>query len=223
QGAGFDNFLGTVTVTDCTIAHNSAGTNGGGFFNFGNLTIINSTISDNSAGTGGGLEVDAGTVTITNCTIADNSAGGNGGGLFVSTNPSVTIKNSTIANNSATNGAGGVVNAGNVTLSSTIVAGNTGGDWEGFHAMSSSSNNLIGNGGDSGLGNGINGNIVGTSQNPIDPLLGPLANNGGPTQTMALLPGSPAIDAAGTTLPINPLTQLQLTTDQRGAGFSRFV
>src|SRR5262249_3714471 len=148
------------------------------------LTIINSTISNNSAAIGGGLDAENGSsVTIVNCTIADNTA----------------IE------------GGGVQNFETVTLSSTIVAGNPGGDWGGRGAVPSSSNNLIGNGGDSGLTNGTNRNIVGTSQKPIDPMLGPLANNGGPTQTRALLPGSPAINAAGTTLPINPLTHLQLT------------
>ena len=65
--------------------------------------------------------------------------------------------------------------------------------------------------------NGVNGNIVG-----VDPLLGPLADNGGPTQTMALLAGSPAIDKGDNTLvPIDPSTGLPVTTDQRG--FTRVV
>jgi hypothetical protein len=69
---------------------------------------------------------------------------------------------------------------------------------------------LIGDGTFSGISNGVNGNIVGTNTNPIDPLLGPLQNNGGPTQTMALLPGSPAIGHGD--------NAKAPTTDQRGSG-----
>ena len=65
-------------------------------------------------------------------------------------------------------------------------------------------------------------NLIGTTADPLNPMLGPLANNGGPTQTMALLPGSPAINAGSNALAVdangNPLT-----TDQRGAGFPRIV
>jgi hypothetical protein len=224
DGAGFFNEQGTVTVTDCTIAHNVVNTSGlgGGFFSHGNLTVIDSTISDNSSdGDGGGGEISV-SAAIINSTISDNSAHNDGGGLSV-LHDNVTITNSTIADNSSSFGTGGVFNQGNVTLSSTIVAGNTGGDWGQIAAATSSINNLVGDGTNTGLTNGIKGNIVGDSMNPVDPLLGPLADNGGPTQTMALLPGSPAIDAAGTTVPNNPLTGQPLTTDQRGTGFSRFV
>ena len=77
----------------------------------------------------------------------------------------------------------------------------------------SASNNLIGAGDGSGLTNGVNGNQVGSLAAPLDPLLGPLADNGGPTFTHALLAGSPAIDAGS-----NPAA---LANDQRGPGFSR--
>ena len=92
--------------------------------------------------------------------------------------------------------------------------------------QSSSAFNLIGDG--SGISNlaaleaPALSNLIGTTADPLSPLLGPLANNGGPTQTMALLPGSPAIDAGSNALAVdangNPLT-----TDQRGAGFPRIV
>ena len=75
---------------------------------------------------------------------------------------------------------------------------------------SASANNLIGaGGGNSGLTNGVNGNLVGVG----DPGLGALANNGGPTQTIALLPGSPAIDAGSEILDVDPEGQT-LTTDR---------
>ena len=78
---------------------------------------------------------------------------------------------------------------------------------------------MIGVGGSGGPVNGTNGNQVGVA----DPGLGPLADNGGPTQTIALLPGSPAIDAGSPALAVDPTTGLPLTTDQRGAGFPRIV
>ena len=101
------------------------------------------------------------------------------------------------------------------TLTNTIVAGNAGGDifagevgGTGADAPSlSGTNNLIGIGAAGALTNGVNGNLVGVT----DPLLAPLGNYGGPTQTVALLPGSPAINA-GTNGPGIP------TTDQRGLG-----
>ena len=79
--------------------------------------------------------------------------------------------------------------------------------------------NLIGTGGSGGLTDGVNGNQVGV----VNPGLGTLANNGGPTQTIALLPGSPANDEGSNALAVDPITGQPLTTDQRGIGFSRIV
>ena len=76
---------------------------------------------------------------------------------------------------------------------------------------------MIGSGGSGGLVNGQNGNQVGV----VDPGLGPLADNGGPTQAIALLPGSPAINTGNNSLAVNPTTDQPLTTDQRGTGFVR--
>jgi hypothetical protein len=80
--------------------------------------------------------------------------------------------------------------------------------------FTSGGHNLIGDGtGSTGFVNGVNGDMVGTAANPIDPRLGPLANNGGPTQTHALLAGSPAIDHGdNTNAP---------ATDQRGVARPR--
>ena len=81
-------------------------------------------------------------------------------------------------------------------------------------SFTSAGHNLIGIGaGGVGVTNGVNGDIVGTAANPIDPKLGVLANNGGKTKTHKLLAGSPAIDA-GDNAGVPP-------TDQRGAGFPR--
>ena len=84
---------------------------------------------------------------------------------------------------------------------------------------SSSAYNLIGTGGSGGLVNGVNGNQVGVA----DPGLGPLADNGGPTQTIALLPGSPAINAGSNALAVDPTTGQPLVYDQRGPGFARIA
>src|SRR5262249_10240678 len=78
--------------------------------------------------------------------------------------------------------------------------------------------NLIGIGDDSLFVNGVDGDQVGSIVSPLNPGLGPLQNNGGPTLTMALLPGSPAIDKGDDSVLASPLF---LTTDQRGAGFPR--
>ena len=99
----------------------------------------------------------------------------------------------------------------------SIIAGNVNQDISGYYPFTSGGNNLIGNSGDaSGFVNGVNGDIVGTANNPIDPLLSPLQNNGGPNLTQIPLFGSPAIDAGS-----NANIPAGVTTDRRGAGFDR--
>ncbi len=183
-GGGIDN-SGTMNLTNSTINGN-IGVSGGGIVNYGTLNLTNSTISGNEASNGGGLYSFSGTVTVTNSTISSNIADSRGGGIYTYPRP--------------------------VTLANTIVAANAapleGPDVYGSVA-SSDGHNLIGNDyGMDGLTNGGNGNQIGTVAAPIDPLLGTLANNGGPTQTMLLLDGSPAISAGNDT--VAP------TTDQRG-------
>src|SRR5262249_11865071 len=133
---------------------------------------------------------------------------GGGGGIAVQ--GQATIRNTTITGNSGAQGAGVFIQSGSaVTLSSTIVAGNTGGDVAGAPAAASN-NNLVGNsqGITPGtLSDGVNGNQLGHPIIPIDPRLGLLQNNGGPTRTHMPLPGSPAIDKG---------VANGFTTDQRG-------
>ncbi len=180
DGGGVYN-QGNLALTDCTISGNSATNNGGGLGGNGTAALIDCTISGNSAADGGGLAV-GGMVSLTGCTVSANYASTNGGGLFDEIAP---------------------------TLEDTIVAGNTGSggsasDTNGSVA-SSSSYNLIGNGGSGGLSNGVFGNIVGVA----NPELAPLGDYGGRSETMALLPGSPAI-GAGTGVS-------GITTDERAA------
>ncbi len=212
-GGGVANRNGTLTLTNSAVSGNSADDGGGGGIDSdGTLTVTNSTISGNSAGRAGGGIRKRGTFTLTNSTVSGNSANNNGGGIHNDTG-TADITNSTIANNRAGTNCnnetgncfgGGIFNNGAaVTLRNTIVAGNFNGgspsttadDVNGALAPASSFN-LIGDGtGMSGISNAdSNSNQVGSSGSPIDPKLGPLADNGGPTQTHALLLGSPAID-----------------------------
>jgi len=220
-GGGMLNY-GRLTVTNSTIADNSAGSEGGGIFNVGTATLTNSTTANNSAPSGGGIFNIGGTLTLTNSTIANNSASEEGGGIDIEEFGGLTVTNSTIADNSAPLGGGIDNDSGTATLNNTIVALNTASDivLEGGGTVSTSSAyNLIGTGGSGGLVNGVNGNQVGVA----NPGLGQLAYYGGPTQTIDLLPGSPAIGAGSNALAVDPSTGRPLTTDQRGAGFARIT
>jgi hypothetical protein len=220
-GGGICNLSGaTVNVNQSTFTGNSA-MSGGGLFSDGSLTINASTFTANQGQQGGGAFIYAEfeEVTVKNSTFSGNSVGPDGMGAGLAAWPSlpatVAITNCTIANNHGDAGAlgGGLfANAGPpIKIQNTIIAGNTapGGGDDIYQLINSLGHNLIGNGdGVIGLSNGVNGDQVGTANMPINPQLGPLADNGGPTQTHALLAGSPAIDQ-GACLPT-------VTTDQRG-------
>ncbi len=207
-GGGIDNEDGsTVTVTNCTLSGNSAGL-GGGMFNGGPLTIGSTTISDNSAANGGGIyNSGGGTTTITNSTVSGNTAG-SGGGIF--NIGMLAITSSTLSNNSASLG-GGVFNNETFQIGDTILnMGASGANIANFGTVTSLGYNLSSDDGGgvlTGPGDQINTN----------PLLDPLQNNGGPTFTHALLPGSPAIDAGDPNFTPPP------SFDQRGPGFDRVV
>ncbi|MGI8857866.1 MAG: choice-of-anchor Q domain-containing protein [Thermomicrobiales bacterium] len=205
SGGGIENAnQGTLTVTNSTFSGNSAAF-GGGIDNYdGVATVTNSTFSGNTAGMGGGI-VNYGSATVANSTFSGNTANGyDGGGGIYNNGGTATVANSTLSGNSALNATGGgIINSGGifsgtVTLTNTIVAKNTAtsGGPDASGAVTDGGGNLIGDGtGMTGLTNGTNGDQVGTAANPINPLLAPLGNYGGPTQTIPLLPGSPAIDA----------------------------
>ena len=215
-GGIFNSPSGKLTVSQSTLSRDTAVSAGGGIYNLGMLTASGSTLSNNSAGggggggffIGGGSDVGAGsaTATLTNCTLANNRVPFNGGGVFVN-GGTTTLTNCTVSLNSTFSGDGGGIYISSSTVSilnliNTIVAGNTrpigasGPDI--FGAVATADHSLVGDGtGSLGIVNGANGNIVGGNGHPvINPLLGPLQNNGGPTQTMALLAGSPAIGHA---------------------------
>jgi hypothetical protein len=222
-GGIFNNGSGTVNVVNSTLARNSANGvgqvgSGGGILNnnMGTVNVTNSTLVGNTAigtnGFGGAINSGGpGPVTVTNSTLSGNSAIGNtsavgtafGGGIYRGAGP-VTVKNTIIAGNTAT---GGTVNRGPDVYESSS-----------SNKFVSQGYNLIGTSDarfGSGFRDGDNHDQVGTLDTPLDPMLAPgLGSNDGPTQTIALLPGSPAIDHGSETH--DPATGDPITTDQRG-------
>jgi len=191
-GGGIVN-AGTLSLNSSTVSGNTASGQGGGIVNYsiaGTVALTNSTVSGNTADdSGGGIlnYITAGTVTLINVTVSGNSGGFGGGGIRNSGFGTLTLTNSTVSGNSAATGGGvaGGTLAGGSTLKNTIVANNTGGDCSSI--ITSADHNLDS---DNTCNLTAPGDIPG-----VDPMLGPLANNGGPTQTHALLTGSPAVDA----------------------------
>jgi hypothetical protein len=210
-GNGILNYsAGTTTVSDSTVFGNTANTGGGIANQNGTVTVNNSTLAGNMGGFGDGGVENLGMMAISNSTVFGNGAQGGGGGI--GNGGTLTITNSTISGNTNTFGGrgGGVLNDGTLNMHNTILAGNsdTGGAPDLSGALTSSGYNLVGN------TQGGSGYDV-TDLLNVDPRLGPLQDNGGPTQTMALMPGSPAIDAGDNTgAPM---------WDQRGAPFRRIV
>jgi hypothetical protein len=209
------NDSGVLHVLNSTISNNTTTSgNGGGVYlnNSGTLNITSSTVSGNAATVGGGGGIFngvSGTVNATNITVYGNRAGDLGGGIL--NNATATINSSTISGNVATNGGGGMYNNFTATMNNSLIAVNTGADGPDLLGRGSrgkpftGNNNLIGNA-DGCEAFGPTTNQLGSTGSPINPLLGPLQDNGGPTFTLALLANSPAIDS-GTTA---------LASDQRG-------
>ncbi|MFL5327604.1 MAG: choice-of-anchor Q domain-containing protein [Gemmataceae bacterium] len=185
----------SLNIANSTFTNNISDLNGGALRLDGSATITASTFNGNTAANGGGAIISHGTTTIDNSTVANNSAHDGGGIMFF--DGTATIRNLTVAYNTAVGSGGGTTdNYASVTTINTIIAGNAAPDqanvW-GAAFAAGSSNNLL--------------NVSAAAAG-----LNTLANNGGPTQTIALLPGSPAINAG---------ISVGLTTDQRGAGFNR--
>ncbi len=220
DGGGIFN-SGTASISNSTIDGNEVNAgdfrSGGGIGNSGTFSISNSTISDNYAQNGGGI-FNSGTANISNSTISGNQTDvqmGSGDSGGIRNLGTLSIINSTISNNGASDyaiwsGTDGIGNEGTLTITSSIVSGNGDSDVD-----SGSNNTLIsGNHNLIGTGNAIDNFDGNNDQTGVtDPLLGDLADNGGPTLTHLPLPNSPAIDAGS-----NPNA---LTTDQRGE--PRFV
>jgi len=230
-------------ITNSAIDENSAEVDGGGIWADESIEITDSTVSGNMSGDdGGGIWTEGRftTMTINNSTISGNSAGDNGGAIYFNDSTSSTIVRSTITDNtsdadlSGTGSGGGLfLRGGSLTIDHSIVAQNTdlssiGPDLTGFLGVIPDVNfSLIGNNTGSSLAEAriglsdANGNLIGdpTGNGIINPLFGPLADNGGPTLTHALLPDSPAINAGD----LNAIAGVDDVPqfDQRGEGFGR--
>ena len=224
-GAGIYN-AGSLIVNNSTVSENKAGpiSGGGGIYSTGALTINNSTIAGNSANLGGGI---VGGATINKSTVSANTA--YVGGAIHS--GALVLINSTLSGNAASKQGGGVNNIGTLNVFSSTFSGNRAANGGGIFNNGGTTrmqDSIIANspsgGNCSGVitSNGYNMSSDGTcnfhnsgDRNTTDPMLGPLQNNGGPTQTMALPSGSPAIDA-GNPSGCTDNSGHMLTTDQRG-------
>lgn len=221
NGGGIFNG-GALTLNSCTFYDNRAGTGGAG----GGTSVGGSAASGGTGGSGGGI-YSTGSLALVACTFSGNcgGAGGNGGAAIsvfsggyggqggnggvaggicnAGASGSATVRNSIIALNTV-----GAAGTGGFGISASGPAGSSGTLPDLFGGFTSLGHNLVGaNNGSTGLNNGINGNIIGTTNSPINPRLGAVQDNGGPTWTMSLLTGSPAMDAGDDALS---------GTDQRG-------
>jgi hypothetical protein len=195
-GGGILNYPNsTLTVGNGTLSNNSATSGGGGIYNIaGTVTVSKSTLAGNG---GGGISNMAGTVTVSDSTVADNAFGSIFNWASVADHATFMLLNSTIVNNAAGAGVpldayyeGGGTGESTIRLGNTIVVGN--GRYPNLLQSRYGSFVSLGHNLSSDDGSGFltgPGDLTNT-----DPLLGPLQDNGGPTQTMALLPGSPALN-----------------------------
>jgi predicted outer membrane repeat protein len=238
HGGGIYVSVGRLILTASTVNLNAAGDSvhqngrgGGIWFQYSNDSTINSsTISDNFASRlGGGVAGESANITFANTTISGNTAR-SAGGLH---GASYALLNATLTNNAATTpGEVGGISALHVHLDHTILAGNH--DVSGAASDIKSNDvksrfSLIGDRRGSNITDespidspDANGNLIGGPvHGAIDPKLGPLADNGGPTLTHLPMPGSPVIDAGD--LALEPGVGDTPLFDQRGAPFSRVV
>lgn len=241
SGGGGLALYGDALIYDCVISLNTTGTpaSGGGLsFLFDTLHLIRSTVADNQAHTHGAIDNYGGTVVIDSSTVSGNVASFNGG--INNFTGQLSVVNSTITGNVATSGdsgavlnwsgsslsiahstiayntgvPGGIYNLGSIdALANTIVANNTGGDC----------NAILGVTGGHNLSSDASCGFTGAGDlENIDPVLGVLQDNGGPTDTHALGPGSPAIDA-GTPDPPEPWDQRGFARPADGDGDDSLV
>jgi hypothetical protein len=231
SGGGIFTYSAFLTLVESTVSGNTAGWGAGVYLRAASQgTVERSAIINNVARVdGGGINLNESQLTLTGSTLSGNSARGYGGGAAVP-NGTLVIRHSTVTanhantDNTGSEQGGGVIlgTTSTLTLDHSIVARN-------FRATSFRSDaigpvaarfSLIGDSSGAALFNN-GGNLLGDAGAPIDPRLGPLAPNGGPTMSHALLPNSPAIGAGdpaamagGASVP---------ASDQRGATWSRIV
>jgi hypothetical protein len=214
NGGGLLNLgSGSLTITNSTISANHATADAAGVLVNGTATITNSTISGNTTPAFGGGVDSTTSVTLINSTISGNTAG-HGGGVDTSVNGSVTLVYATVVQNTAATGANLATN--NLTSFGSVVALPQGGGANCFSGGILTTSNGFNFSDDANATTSCKFNPatdrIGSTNNPM---LGALANNGGPTQTRLPQSGSPLIDAI-------PLASCQadgassISTDQRG-------
>jgi CSLREA domain-containing protein len=237
---GYSDYGGAINVNsgsltlDTVVFRNNVATQAGGAIHSGNgsdpshpptVTIINSLFYNNTASVQGGAINSSGSVVVSNSTFSGNTAP-KGGAVYLDTNGSVNFISATLSGNSAIDGGSGIYAVAGSTLNihNSILANSIAGNACGGSALAFIEYSLIDDG-SCGTTNGVNGNLTG------DPQLSALADNGGPTQTMALSSGSPAVDmgdnsllteaAVGADFNGDGDTNDTLTTDQRGGSYAR--
>lgn len=220
-----------MTLTNSTVARNTAALSGGGLFNNDTMTLLNVTVDSNIAvdnpqiggnvDGGAGLFSAAGTTNIVNTTFSGNGAGWEGGGILIEPAATVFATNSTFSGNTGDFG-GAVFSSGNATLINMTFSGNAtyggGGNINKVGGSLALTNTIVANtkylaNCSPSLGGSLNlsddGSCgFGSGRDNVNVMLAPLGNYGGPTQTHIPLAGSPAIDfGTGSGCP---------STDQRG-------
>jgi hypothetical protein len=240
-GGGILDEGSSLSLINCTVSGNSTDGTGGGICADANatLTIESSTLSGNYAGDYGGGLANNGTLTINNSTLSDNRGEFAAGAILngFDGDASLTVSNSTLSGNTTQLHGGGIFNGGQSTISNSTLSGNSGataGAIVNRLATLDIKSTILNRGelgpnisNDSGtvtshgynLSSDDGGGVLNAAGDQINtnPLLGPLQNNGGPTFTHQLLPGSPAIDAGDPNFTPPPFF------DQRGPGFDRVV
>jgi CSLREA domain-containing protein len=210
SGSGGIYNYGELNLTSSTVSGNHANGWGGGIANsyiYGTATLINSTVSGNHARHGGGISNRYGDLTLTNSTVSGNSANdsiigwpivwGTGGGIW-NHRGDIALINSTVSGNEVNWYGGGINNiSGTVTATNTIIADNISLYSPGIDNCYSPINSL---------GYNLTDDTTCEFSEPTDlvaadAMLGPLQDNGGPTETHDLIPGSPAIDAGSVSCP----------------------
>jgi len=242
-GGGIHND-GMLTVTESAVTGNAASNAGGGIYNDGTLTVTDSTVSDNgfpsrsSFMTEGAGIYNEGTLSVVDSTVSGNSTWGFAGALFNDASGTASIDDSTFANNWAYDGGGAVFNKGTIDMTASDIVGNTafgegGSGIDNDGGMQSLAATIVD---DYTWGNECTVYSPGTavdggyniddddscgfstanhSQSDVDPDVGPMQNNGGPTPTEAPAVGSPALNQ----IPVGTMangTTLCPGTDQRG-------
>lgn len=216
--------VGLLTLTNSTVEGNvvtGEGRRGGGIYgSYCDMVLTNSTVSGNRAmgnsSYGGGIYIaDFSDVSLMQCTVSGNQASDQGGGIYLHSGELI-LYHSTVTDNEAGAQGGGIYNFSATKFKDTIIANNTATEGPDCYkrALASEGYNLVGDTTDCTISELAN---VGTNIIGEQPNLGPLADNGGPTETHALLTDSPAIDAG------DPAFAPPPDFDQRGDGFSRVV